>query len=593
MSMWLDSLSVLTAEWRLVTAILVCVLAGQAVIGWGLQKLFGDSLTSSERLALGLAGWIVPASLLSLIWYVTGFDGLFWILPAELILTLLFRLKTDPSTRSGQRPKPVVSSTSLFLLLFLFLSILLRLVYASQATFPLYFDSAQHYSLITGILAGEASGTFAFSLTSYYHLGFHFLSAFIASITQAEITRVMLILGQVILALIPLPMFFLVRHETKSDMAAWFALLLSAFGWYMPAHAVDWGKYPALMSLGLIPFVLSLAYLISRQNSGFSARKRWILYGILGISAVLSVFTHSRSLVVLGIVFLAWFAVTRLEKLPRRVMSLVFLLVVIVTIALSAFILRQDILILLFDPYLAKGILVTALVLLLAIFAWMAYPRLTLVSVLSVTLLLASLFVPVTIIPGYRDLTLLDRPYVEMILFLPLSVLGGLGLAGLGENLQGRFVWGRVASLLAVGIVAFNSFFTYDLYPSDCCVIVGNDDVAAMDWVADQLPVDARIGIASTTLKVMISESHEGDVGADAGIWITPLTGRTTVLVPSNLDFSQRAAVDYLCRAGVSHLFVGEVGQVFDRGLLNSRPEWYRPLLSMPKTGVYEVTGCD
>jgi hypothetical protein len=180
-----------------------------------------------------------------------------------------------------------------------------------------------------------------------------------------------------------------------------------------------------------------------------------------------------------------------------------------------------------------------------------------------------------------------------MILFLPLSLLGGLGLAGLGEKLQGRFVWGRVVALLAVGIVAVNTFFTYDLYPSDCCVIVGNDDVAAMDWVADQLPVDARIGISSTTLKVMISESHEGDVGADAGIWVTPLTGRTTVLLPSNLDFSQQAAVDYLCQAGVSHLFVGEVGQVFDRGLLDARPEWYRPLLSMPKTGVYEVVGCE
>ena len=73
----------------------------------------------------------------------------------------------------------------------------------------------------------------------------------------------------------------------------------------------------------------------------------------------------------------------------------------------------------------------------------------------------------------------------------------------------------------------------------------------------------------------------------------TPLTGRTTVLVPSNLDFSQRAAVDYLCRAGVSHLFVGEAGRVFDRARLVARPEWYKPLLTMPRTGVYEVTGCD
>lgn len=586
MSPWLDGSSVLADEWRLVVAILVCVLAGQALVALPLKNILGHSLTSSERLALGLAGWAVPASLLALIWYFTGFDGLFWILPAALILTLLLlRLKTDP--------KPAPDSTSLFLLLFLFLSIPLRLAYASQTAFPLYFDSASHYFVIKNILSNDLAWLSNWLNVSYYHLGFHFLAAFFASVTGTEITRVMLILGQVILALIPFPMFFLVRHATKSDAAGWFALLLSAFGWYMPAHAVDWGKYPALMSLGLIPFVLSLTYLIFQQKSGISAGKRWILYGILGISAVLTVFTHSRALIVLGIALLAWFVVTRLEERSRRVMSIAFVLVGIVAIALVFFILRQDILVLLFDPYFAKGVPVTVLVLFLPIFAWMVYPRLTFVSVLSVTLLLASLFFPVTIIPGYRDLTLLDRPFVEMILFLPLSLLGGLGMAGLEKRLQGRSVWGRIIALLAVGIVAVNALFTYDLYPSDCCVIVGNDDVAAMDWAADQLPVDARIGISSTTLKVMVSESHEGDVGADAGIWITPLTGRTTVLVPSNLDFSQRAAVDYLCRAGVSHLFVGEVGQVFDRGLLNSRPEWYRPLLSMPRTGVYEVTGCD
>lgn len=584
MSAWLDGLSVLVGEWRLVVAILVCVFAGQAVIAISLQNI-EDRLTSSERLALGLAGWIIPASLLSLIWYFTGFDGLFWIFPSALLLILLFRVKSDP--------KPVVSSTRLFLLLFLFLSILLRLVYASKAVFPLYFDSAQHYLVINNLMGSDSIQLLNWLNASYYHLGFHFLAAFLTSVTQTEIARVMLILGQATLALIPFPVFFLVRYETKSKTAAWFALFLAAFGWYMPAHAVDWGKYPALMSLGLIPFVLSLAYLVSQQKSGISAKKRWLLYGFLGVSAVLSVFTHSRSLIVLGIALLAWVVVTWLEKLPRRVIFLAFALVVIATIALSAFILRQEILVLLFDPYLAKGILVTALVLLLSIFAWMTYPRLTFVSVLSVALLLAGLFIPVTFLPGYRDLTLLDRPYVEMILFLPLSLLGGLGLAGLEKKLQGRSVWGRLVALLAVGIVAVNAFLVYDLYPSDCCVLVGNDDAAAMDWAANQLPVEARIGIASTALKVLTTDVHEGDVGSDAGIWVTPLTGRTTVLLPSNLDFSQRAAVDYLCGAGVSYLFVGEAGQAFDRGRLDSHPEWYKPLLSMPKTGVYEVIGCD
>jgi hypothetical protein len=43
----------------------------------------------------------------------------------------------------------------------------------------------------------------------------------------------------------------------------------------------------------------------------------------------------------------------------------------------------------------------------------------------------------------------------------------------------------------------------------------------------------------------------------------------------------------------IGYLFVGEAGQPFDTDKIKEHPEWYRPLLSMPKTGVYEVTGCD
>jgi len=43
----------------------------------------------------------------------------------------------------------------------------------------------------------------------------------------------------------------------------------------------------------------------------------------------------------------------------------------------------------------------------------------------------------------------------------------------------------------------------------------------------------------------------------------------------------------------IGYLYVGEEGQPFDTKKINSRPEWYGPLLSMPKTGVYEVIGCD
>lgn len=595
MNVWMDVLSVLMIEWRLITVILVFVFIGQHLIHLALRPVFGDELTTSEYSSLSAAGWIAPVMFISLTWILWGLDhGMqFGLLILVIILLLLSRLKLGLSIaeHSRQRLKPASNSTSLIFALFIFISILLRLVYVSKALFPLYFDSAQHYALTKSIMGNEMTRIFSWPTVSYYHLGFHFLTAFFASFFHAEITRVMLILGQIILALIPFSLFCPIKHETRSSWAGIFAVILSAFGWYMPAHTVDWGKYPALMSLGLIPFVLCLAYLLSQNSSEIFGKKRRLFYGILGISVLLSIFTHSRSVIVLGIVFLAWIAATWSEKLSQR--RMLFIVVIVMTLLEIIFIQRQSVLALLFDPYLQKGILITVFVLLLSIFAWMVYPRLTFICVLTITLLLAGLFIPVAWVPGYRNLTLLDRPFVEMILYMPLSMLGGLGLAGLEKKLQGRFSLNRYAGMFAIGIVAVNAFFNYDLYPSNCCVIVGNDDIAAMDWMANQLPADARIGISSTELKVTTSESSEGNVGADAGIWITPLTGHVTFPLPFDMGFDQLSTLERLCELGIGYVYVGEIGWPFNVAKITSRSEWYKPLLSMPKTGVYEVIGCD
>jgi hypothetical protein len=584
MTPWLDGLTVLVNEGRLTAAILLAVIAGQGLVSFLLRVLFGERLIPAERLALSLTGWTFPLLFLSLLWYFTGLDWLFWILPAVPILFLLSRLRTDL--------KPALPLTSLFLLLFFFLTLPLRLAYLSQTDLPLYFDSAQHYLIIKTLLLKNQSLLWGWLGASYYHFGFHFLAAFIANAAGAEIARVMLILGQIILLLLPFSVFFLVRQQTDSDMAGGFALLLAAFGWYMPAHAVNWGKYPALMSLGLIPFVLSLASLIHRHAGGFSSARRRLAYGMLGASILLTILTHSRSAVVLGIILLAWAGVTRLEKDAPRAAPPVFFFVVAATILQAAFLLKQDVLKPLFDPYLFKSAAVTAMVLLLAVFAWKAYPHLTFISVLTVAAMLGGMLLPVTILPPYPNLTLLDRPYVEMALWLPLSLLGGLGLAGVQKALKRRWLW-NAAVLLAGAVIVVNASFTHRLYPSECCVLVGRDDAAAIAWLDANLPLDATVGIASSLLRLTSADVAEGEAGADAGIWITPLTGRTTVLLSNASAFDKESTLKEICKLRVGYLFVGERGQPFHSAALLLRPAWYKPLLLMPRTGVYEVIGCD
>ncbi|NWG33943.1 MAG: hypothetical protein HXY42_05835 [Chloroflexi bacterium] len=501
-------------------------------------------------------------------------------------LPFFLRLPSDLSNASTRSPKSVSASTGFFLVLFLCLTLLLRLAFVARVVLPSYFDSAQHYALIARILADDFSQTFEMLRADFYHMGFHFLAAFLVSIFREGIAITMLIAGQVILVLLPLPLFFIVKQTTGSTPAAWCSAALSAFGWYMPAHAVNWGKYPALLGILLILYTLEVVVLF--YGKPLSGRMRWIPV-LAGFGVLASILAHSRALVVFGMLLLSWGAATRWSGLRLWLRNLVLLMALAGLVFEVTVVLRREVLSLLLDPYLGEGVWTTLLVALSAVFAHKLYPRFTFAALLFVNLLFAGLFVPVQgVLLSRPYLTLLDRPFVEMFLFLPLSLLGGVGVAGLERTRLGRF-----AALLAAGFVVTQAVLGYKPYPSDCCVIAGSDDVLAIAWAAKQLPAEARVGIASMQLKVLPDATFEGEVGADAGLWIAPLAGRGTVLLPFDVDFSQPASLDLLCRARVSHLFVGEKGQTFDRASLDLRPAWYRPLLSMPKTAVYEVTGCD
>jgi hypothetical protein len=587
--------SVIADQWQLIMGILLFIALCQILIVLALQFIFGKQLTSIEYFALGMAGWLLPASLISLLWFLFGSKPLspfsLFLLISLFIFLIFFLLRFKPNSESDSKP------TAFFLLLFFLVSVLLRLAFISKVVFPSYFDSAEHYLLIKNILGGNPARLIASLTTSYYHIGYHILTAFLTSTLQAEITKTMLLLGQMILAILPISIFFLIKHETRSNIAGVFAVIVAAYGWYMPAHVVDWGKYPALTSLGLIPFVLSLAYLLLRNRDKLSSQKRWGLYLLLGIGVIISGFIHSRSLIIFGIALAAWIIVTWQQKLQPPLRAVIFFIVAAVVALAMIYVQKQDVLSLLLDPYINKGIWVTILVLLLSLFAYKDYSQLLLTCIVTTGFLLVSLYIPVLgLIPGHDNLSLLDRPFVEMFLFLPLSLMGGLGLAGLEKFLHDKNV--RLVScngfigLVVCGLVLTNAYFTYELYPATCCVLVGNDDVTAMDWIANQLPTDTRIGISATELKVLVSGTFEGYVGGDAGIWITPWINRRTIPLLYNTNFADQAIWNNLCQQDISHLYVGELGQNFDDSQLSAQPARYKVLLSMPKVKVYQVVGC-
>ncbi|HKI52672.1 MAG TPA: hypothetical protein VJ987_01005, partial [Anaerolineales bacterium] len=79
---------------------------------------------------------------------------------AMLVFPIFSRLKTGP--------KPASILTKIFLVLFITLSLLLRLAYVSHALLPSYFDSATHYALIKNVLSQDLSLIFESLRTNYY-----------------------------------------------------------------------------------------------------------------------------------------------------------------------------------------------------------------------------------------------------------------------------------------------------------------------------------------------------------------------------------------------------------------------------------------
>ena len=498
------------------------------------------------------------------------------------------------------REEPIPWQSKLLLPILFAISVILRLAFVTETFVPPYFDSVEHFRLVKELVTALESSTFLMTIPkltpAYYHLGFHLLASLLAFGLHTDPINVVLVLGQVILAAIPIPVFFLIRNETKNDTAAFFGTILAGFGWYMPGFAVNWGKYPALAGLLAFEFVFCVAYFTSKQK-----RNRVFSVVILILSVLISVLFHSRTLVVILISFTSWIIANHLSNLSKKFQYLVLGIFLTGILILGILIQREPLLNLALDPYLEDGIWVTLVVVILSLFAFMKFPKGSFFNVLFVVFTLPTLFISIgDWLPGFENQSLLDRPFVEMVLYLPLSLLGGLGLAGLFQFIQKiQFIpekiypYARVlTTILFLGFAVLMPIKSYNFYPSDCCNFVGYDDTIAFDWLSRNTALDARILIPSAQMNVLPSGPSATPVGTDAGIWIPPLTNRVTTFAAFDIDFSSESTLDQLCQEQVDYIYVGGTEQSFNATQLQAETTWYDAALSLPKTKLYKLIGC-
>lgn len=558
-------LAVIAEQGQLVFGILIAVALTASLA----QRLLRISGAFDASLATGLSGWLVPFVVLSLLGIWLG------LIPTLLLFTLGLFL----TSRFQLQPQPVPLHEALSLLMLTLLSLLVRLAFIKDLLLPSYFDSAQHYLLIRNLVEPLANLPVG---AAYYHQGFHWGVAWLVSLFGSQIGATMLVFGQVLLAFTPVGVYGFVRWATGSHAAGLLAFVLAGWGWYMPAHAANWGKYPAIASLSLLPFVVWLLYETTQTR-----RKALFIYS--AVSVICVALLHSRSLIALGLLVVAWVCAQAWERLtlPWRVFVAGGVLSLLAWEMWT--IQQQGILTLLLDPYVGDGRWVTVGALVLGLLAWRRHAGLTFTLLLGIVLWLGAVFVPVTV-PGYGLLTLLDRPYVEMLLFLPLSIIGGLGLGELLKVLRqawGGWSAGVLVTVLGVLVVG-QAFESYNFRASACCILAERDDLAAITWLDERLPREAVVGVAASVMDVLPAETFEGYSGSDAGIWVLPLTGRRIVPVPNHADFTDERVLEDLCRAAVTHVYRGATGQTFNPDSLKNYPL----VFAVGQAAVYELPPC-
>jgi hypothetical protein len=471
-------------------------------------------------------------------------------------------------------------------LLALPLLLLVRLAFVSNLVLPPYSDSPTHYLVVLNLLEPSARPDALYSFQQifqhYYHFGVHCLTAWVALVSAERSPLLLPVIGQVFLTILPFSVFALAGILAENappvarKSAAWAAGLIAAFGWWMPAYGANWGKYPTIAALAVVPVPLAYLYATKGTRPGLSY---FLFSGVLCAGAAL---LHSRTVLLMGLAVTAYFLASRAG---RQLLTLPWLLVAAVLVLTGGVTywgwLRPD----LAGFYTSNWPLLVALAVLLPS-ACMAYPAETLCTLLALDgmVWLTSLQAPAFL--ANHTIQLLDRPFVQLGLYLPLAVLGGLGAAGLSMQLSGARKLSGLPVLLLSLLILIQTSSIHPLYPDRCCSYATQNDLRAFEWLKQNVSSKGLIVIAGLRTSTRILET-------DAGMWVYAMTGLDTTKRSFNSTLNDPEFLHSVCQVGDEvYLYVGGRPMSFKPSKMSEESGDFRVVFSSGKTGIVQVRAC-
>ncbi len=446
-----------------------------------------------------------------------------------------------------------------------------RLYQARTLVLPAWVDSVHHALIVQMIGAhGGLPSDFMpyFPAGFHYHYGFHLAAALFTVLARVPVGEALLWFGQVLNALVSLSIYRLayalaIDSEPEPGaapaarwrplMMAFLAAFLSGFVFQMPAYYLTWGRYTLLSGLILLGPALAAALEVRHEPFNRSAGLRLALL-LAGISL-----THYFVLILAGL-FLAILGAPVLARSIRSRQARQTLLALLGWVGLGILLALPWLLAAgLAHPEQAGVSLVNPLgqseaawkgaVDYLRYIVNMLGPRHNhiLLGMAGVGLLFLlrhrslrplaawGLVLSLFSLPWGLRMDLFRPDYFAIVLFFPASMaLAGLltdGIGALGRLAWLGPVWSNRVQAASFGVVlvvflAWGMRETRNVINS-VTVLATRADVAALDWIQENTPQDARFYINSTP---WIGNVYRG---IDGGFWLEPYTGRLSLVPPS------------------------------------------------------------
>jgi len=544
--------------------------------GWLLLELsglrgrfdFGEQTSISMGISLGLIPIIMLWTTISKVRW-TSEVVLFF--AGFLVVLLFIRLiyKYIISKRSAQKQDIVYSPversasnnshnfysfTSFALILIFLLSLIIRLVMIRDLATPAWVDSI-HHALITRLVI--SLGAYPSSFLPYldisptaYHPGFHSILAAFTWISNLNIAQAMLILGQVLNAAAVFSVFLFAKTLTRSSTSGLFAAIITGFLTPMPAYYTSWGRYTELTGLLILPAAFALIQLLKDGRS--TQRKYWIIFlGALASGGLFMV--HYRVIVFLGCLIVTYLVISLLFRKsepshnPAWVLFLAFIVAIAAILLVSPWMyqtIKSTILPVINSAgtnstpffqdfswaYLTAALGKQSLVLAGLGLVWGMIQRKPFAYLLLLWTFILFLIANLDALhlPGGA---MINNTSVEIMLFIPISILGGYFLDQLithWRDLIPKFLvipaYGIIIFL--VGWVALIGARQLVTIINPITILSRSADIPAIEWIDENIPENETIVINP------FAWGYGLYAGNDGGYWISPLSVNLTLPPP-------------------------------------------------------------